>query len=77
MTGFLSKGQVRRLWDRTRILPRQSTVFEIGSYFGTSTTLLGAAAEEDVDVIAIDLHATGPYASTTNEEASKAVTPSR
>jgi predicted O-methyltransferase YrrM len=68
VTGFLSDGQARRLWDRTRSLPPQSTVVEIGSYLGKSTILLGAAAPEGVEVVAIDPHVSGPYASATDEE---------
>jgi predicted O-methyltransferase YrrM len=68
VTGFLSDRQARRLWDRTRRLPPRSRVVEIGSYLGKSTVLLGTAAREDVEVIAIDPHVSGPYASATDEE---------
>jgi predicted O-methyltransferase YrrM len=68
VTGFLTDGQARRLWDRTRKLPGPAHVVEIGSHYGKSTILLGAAARDGVDVVAIDPHRSGPYASATDEE---------
>jgi predicted O-methyltransferase YrrM len=68
VTGFLSDGQAQRLWDRTRRLPPHSRVVEIGSYLGKSTIILGRAAGRGVDVVTIDPHASGPYASATAEE---------
>jgi predicted O-methyltransferase YrrM len=69
VTGFpVARSGPPAVGDRTRSLPPQSSVVEIGSYFGKSTILLGAAAGEDVDVVAIDPHASGPYVSATDEE---------
>jgi predicted O-methyltransferase YrrM len=68
VTGFLSDRQARRLWDRTRALAPGSTVVEIGSWFGKSTIVLGAAARPGVSVVAIDPHRMGPYASSSDEE---------
>lgn len=68
VTGFLSDAQARRLWDRARSLPAESHVVEIGSHYGKSTILLSAAARDGVEVLAIDPHSCGPYASATDEE---------
>jgi hypothetical protein len=72
VTGFLSDGQARRVRDRTRSLPPSSGAERIGSYFGMSTILVGAAAGDDVDVVAIVPHASGPYAPATDLELERA-----
>ena len=66
--GFLSDGQAARLWDRARALGAGSTIVEVGSHYGKSTILLSHAAGDGVNVVAIDPHMSGPYASATDEE---------
>jgi predicted O-methyltransferase YrrM len=55
--GWLSEGQARRLWDRASALRPPARVVEIGSYRGRSAIVLGRAAREGVEVVAIDPHA--------------------
>lgn len=68
VTGFCSDGQAGRLWTRARSLPAGSSIVEIGSHFGKSTIVLASAASDGVDVIAIDPHLSGPYASATDAD---------
>lgn len=55
--GWMSDGQARRLWDRARALEPGSRIVEIGSFRGRSAIVLGHAAAEQVEVVAIDPHA--------------------
>ena len=57
--GWLSEGQARRLWEAaTRVRP-PGRIVEIGSFRGRSTIILRGAAEEGVEVVAIDPHGGG------------------
>ena len=55
--GWMSDAQARRLWDRASVLRPPARVVEIGSYRGRSAIVLGKAAPEGVEVVAIDPHA--------------------
>ena len=55
--GWMTDGQARQLWDGARRLSDGQTIVEIGSYRGRSAIVLGAAAPDGVDVVAIDPHA--------------------
>ena len=55
--GWMSDAQARRLWDRASALRPPARVVEIGSYRGRSAIVLGKAAPEGVEVVAIDPHA--------------------
>jgi predicted O-methyltransferase YrrM len=66
--GFLTDGQARRLWERASRVPAPGTIVEIGSHYGRSTVLLALAAADGVRVLALDPHASGPYASASDAE---------
>jgi predicted O-methyltransferase YrrM len=53
----MTDDQARRLWDRASVLRPPAQVVEIGSYRGRSAIVLGQAAPEGVEVVAIDPHA--------------------
>ncbi len=55
--GWMSDAQARRLWDRASVLRPPARVVEIGSYRGRSAIVLGRAAPDGVEVVAIDPHA--------------------
>ena len=55
--GWLSDDQARRLWDRARVVPPGGQIVEIGSYRGRSAIVLGRAAGDRTEVVAIDPHA--------------------
>ncbi|MBA2281463.1 MAG: class I SAM-dependent methyltransferase [Actinomycetota bacterium] len=55
--GWLSEGQVRRLFEATGAVPAGGRIVEIGSFRGRSTIVLGLAAGSDVEIVAIDPHA--------------------
>jgi predicted O-methyltransferase YrrM len=55
--GWLSDDQAARLWACAARLRGAGTIVEIGSYRGRSTIVLARAAEEGVEVVAIDPHA--------------------
>jgi predicted O-methyltransferase YrrM len=55
--GWMTEAQARRLWDRATDLDPGGQVVEIGSYQGRSAIVLGRAAPEGAQVIAIDPHA--------------------
>jgi hypothetical protein len=56
VSGWLTEGQARRLWDRAASVPPGGRIVEIGSYRGRSTVVL-ALAGEGAEVVAIDPHA--------------------
>jgi predicted O-methyltransferase YrrM len=53
----MTDDQARKLWDRASVLHPPARVVEIGSYRGRSAIVLGLAAPEGVEVVAIDPHA--------------------
>jgi predicted O-methyltransferase YrrM len=55
--GWLSDGQVRRLFEAARTVPAGGRIVEIGSFRGRSTVVLGLAAAPGVEIVAIDPHA--------------------
>ena len=55
--GWLTDAQARRLWSRAEALTPPARIVEIGSYRGRSAIVLGHAAREGVEVLAIDPHA--------------------
>ena len=55
--GWLTDAQAQRLWERARALEPPARIVEIGSYRGRSTIVLGSAAREGVEVLAVDPHA--------------------
>jgi predicted O-methyltransferase YrrM len=57
--GWLSTDQARRLWDAGRRVQAPARIVEIGSFRGRSTIVLRLAAEEGVEVVAIDPHGGG------------------
>jgi predicted O-methyltransferase YrrM len=57
--GWLSEGQARRLWEAATIVPSPGRIVEIGSFRGRSTIVLCLAANEGVEVVAIDPHGGG------------------
>jgi predicted O-methyltransferase YrrM len=57
--GWLSEGQARRLWDAARLTRAPARIVEIGSFRGRSTIVLRLAADEEVEVVAIDPHGGG------------------
>jgi predicted O-methyltransferase YrrM len=54
--GWLTDEQARRLFTCARALPVPSRIVEIGSFHGRSTTVLGLAARDGVEIVAIDPH---------------------
>jgi hypothetical protein len=58
VSGWLSDGQARRLWDRASAVPPGGRIVEIGSFHGRSAIVLArAAGDAQVEVVAIDPHA--------------------
>jgi len=55
--GWLSEGQARRLWHAGKAVTAPGQIVEIGSFRGRSTIVLGRAAAEGVQIVAIDPHA--------------------
>lgn len=55
--GWMTRRQARQLWDGARALEAGATVVEIGSYRGRSAIILGTAAPDGVEVVAVDPHA--------------------
>ncbi len=54
--GWMTDAQARRLWDAARAVPPIGRIVEIGSFRGRSTIILGKAAADDVELVAIDPH---------------------
>ncbi|GIU84162.1 MAG: hypothetical protein KatS3mg008_0937 [Acidimicrobiales bacterium] len=54
--GWLTPAQARLLWERASALKEGDRIVEIGSFQGRSTIVLAGAAQEGVEVIAIDAH---------------------
>jgi predicted O-methyltransferase YrrM len=57
--GWLTDPQARQLWDAARRVEAGGRVVEIGSFRGRSTIVLAKAADEGVEIVAIDPHAGG------------------
>jgi predicted O-methyltransferase YrrM len=55
--GWMTEAQAQRLWDAASALTPPAQVVEIGSYQGRSAIVLGRAAPDGVEVVAIDPHA--------------------
>jgi len=55
--GWLSDDQAERLFTRARTVGQGGRIVEIGSFRGRSTIVLAGAAQDDVEVVAIDPHA--------------------
>jgi predicted O-methyltransferase YrrM len=55
--GWLSPDQGRRLYEAAAACPPGGKIVEIGSFRGRSTIVLASAAQEGVEVVAIDPHA--------------------
>lgn len=55
--GWLTEGQVRRLFEAAAAVPAGGTIVEIGSFRGRSTIVLALGATGPVDLVAIDPHA--------------------
>ncbi|MEA2443323.1 MAG: hypothetical protein QOJ12_615, partial [Thermoleophilales bacterium] len=55
--GWLTDAQAERLFLAGRRVGQDGTIVEIGSYRGRSTITLASAAQEGVEVVAIDPHA--------------------
>jgi predicted O-methyltransferase YrrM len=55
--GWMTEAQAHRLWDRAQELDPPAQIVEIGSYQGRSAIVLGRAATDGVEVVAIDPHA--------------------
>ena len=57
--GWMSDDQARRLWDAALRLRAPGRIVEIGSFHGRSTIVLRRAAEDGVEVVAVDPHGGG------------------
>jgi predicted O-methyltransferase YrrM len=57
--GWLSDGQARRLWEAGTRVGVPGRIVEIGSFRGRSTIILRHAAQDQVEVVAIDPHGGG------------------
>jgi predicted O-methyltransferase YrrM len=57
--GWLSDDQARRLWEAATRVPSPGRIVEIGSFRGRSTIVLRRAADQGVEVVAIDPHGGG------------------
>jgi predicted O-methyltransferase YrrM len=57
--GWLSDDQAHRLWEAARRVAPPGQIVEIGSFRGRSTIVLGLAAPDGVEVVAIDPHGGG------------------
>jgi hypothetical protein len=55
--GWMTEAQARRLWARAQAVAPGGRIVEIGSYRGRSAIVLGSAAPDGVEVVAIDPHA--------------------
>src|SRR3954454_20747771 len=55
--GWLSEGQVRRLFAAAGQVPAGGRIVEIGSFRGRATIVLALGSTADVEVVAIDPHA--------------------
>lgn len=55
--GWMTPGQARRLWTCARTVRPGRRIVEIGSFRGRSMIVLASAAEEGVELVAIDPHA--------------------
>lgn len=55
--GWLTEAQAVRLWTAARSVPAGGRIVEIGSFRGRSTVMMGLAAAEGVELVAIDPHA--------------------
>ena len=56
VNGWMTRDQARRLWDRARELAAGERIVEIGSFQGRSMIVLASAAEDGVELYAIDPH---------------------
>ena len=54
--GWMTDAQARRLWDGARAVPADGRIVEIGSFRGRSTIVLAKAADDTVELVAIDPH---------------------
>jgi predicted O-methyltransferase YrrM len=54
--GWMTRDQAHRLWTAAERLRGPARIVEIGSYHGRSAIILASAAEDDVEVYAIDPH---------------------
>jgi predicted O-methyltransferase YrrM len=57
--GWMTEGQLRRLWDAASAVPQGGRIVEIGSFRGRSAIVLARAAPPGAAVVAIDPHAGG------------------
>jgi predicted O-methyltransferase YrrM len=57
--GWMTDAQARRLWDAARRVAPSGRLVEIGSFRGRSTIVLAQAADDSVEVVAIDPHGGG------------------
>jgi predicted O-methyltransferase YrrM len=55
--GWMTPAQARRLWTCARTVRPGRTIVEIGSFRGRSMIVLASAADEGVELVAIDPHA--------------------
>ena len=54
--GWMTDAQARRLWNTAQAVPAGGRIVEIGSFRGRSTIILGKAADDGVELVAIDPH---------------------
>lgn len=57
--GWMTDGQLRRLWDAAATVPAGGRIVEIGSFRGRSAIVLALGAPAGTAVVAIDPHAGG------------------
>lgn len=57
--GWLTDDQARMLWDAARAVHAPGRIVEIGSFRGRSMIVLAAAAQDGVELVAIDPHGGG------------------
>jgi predicted O-methyltransferase YrrM len=56
VSGWMSRAQACRLWDRSRELRPTASIVEIGSFHGRSAIMLASAAPADASITTIDPH---------------------
>ena len=56
VSGWMTRAQAGRLWDRARELRSGDSIVEIGSFHGRSAIVLASAAPEGVSITTIDPH---------------------
>jgi predicted O-methyltransferase YrrM len=57
--GWMTDAQARQLWEAARRVRAPGRIVEIGSFRGRSAIILASAADDDVEVVAIDPHGGG------------------